>query len=207
MSLIAPRVVLTNGGTDTPPGFGDAWTDPRGMYLAGAVASQVWNHLGWPGQIIPTGTVFTSGPGESIGGTPPIDVAFIEGNVGWRRHSEGHTPRPDWPAFMQLASRYFNDNRPVVAPSQRFTLGAGPVNVVGKVRATDADGDPLGNWQITGGSGAGKFAIDRGTGEITIADPRSPHRAHVGCYTLKVIVDDGRLASREEVITIDVPKC
>ena len=59
MSLIAPRMVMTNGGTDTPPGNGDAWQDPRGMYLAGALSSPVWEFLGWPGQIIPEGTVFT----------------------------------------------------------------------------------------------------------------------------------------------------
>jgi hypothetical protein len=205
MSLVAPRVVLTNGGTDTPPGFGDAWTDPRGMYLAGAVSSQVWNHLGWPGQLIPAGTVFTSGPGESIGGTPPVDVAFIDGTVGWRRHHEGHTPIPDWPAFMLLAARHFNDNRPVVRPSQRFTLGDRRGDVVGTVRATDADNGPLGNWQITGGSGAGKFVIDRGTGEIRIAHARSLDRAHATRYTLAVIVDDRKLASRPEVVTIDVP--
>jgi len=29
-----------------------AWTDPRGMYLAGAVSSRVWEHLGWPFLIV-----------------------------------------------------------------------------------------------------------------------------------------------------------
>jgi hypothetical protein len=212
MSLVAPRIIFTNGGTDIPPGFGDAWTDPRGMYLAGAVSSVVWNHLGWPGQIIPEGTVFTSGPGESIGGTPPIDVAFIEGTIGWRRHHEGHTPAPDWPSFLQMVSRHFTDNRPVVTSGQRFTLGEGPVNVVGTVRATDADNDTLGNWQITGGRRAGAFAIDRdafaidrGTGEITIANARSLDLVETDGYTLTVTVDDGKLASTAEVVTIDVP--
>jgi hypothetical protein len=204
MALIAPRVVMTSGGTDIPPGFGDAWTDPRGMYLAGAVSSQVWSHLGWPGQIIPAGTVFTSGPGESIGGTPPVDVAFIDGTVGWRRHHEGHTPIPDWPTFMLLAARHFNDNRPVVTPSQRFTLRDRRVNTVGTVQATDADHDPLGNWQITGGSGARRFAINRSTGEITIANARSLDREHERSYTLTVIVDDRKLVSKEEVVVIDV---
>jgi hypothetical protein len=205
MSLVAPRIVLTNGGTDTPQGFGDAWTDPRGMYLAGAVSSAVWNHLGWPGQIIPQGTVFTSGPGESVGGTPPVDVAFIDGTIGWRRHHEGHTPAPDWPSFLQLVSRHFTNNRPVVTPAQRFTLGDGPVNVVGTVQATGADNDALANWQITGGRRVGAFVIDRGTGELTIANARSLDLADTASYRLTVIVDDGKLASKEEVVTIDVP--
>ena len=32
MSLIAQRAVMTNGGTDTPKGNGDAWQDPRGLF-------------------------------------------------------------------------------------------------------------------------------------------------------------------------------
>jgi hypothetical protein len=203
MALIAPRVVLTSGGTDIPPGFGDAWTDPRGMFLAGAISSQVWNHLGWPGQIIPAGTVFTSGPGESIGGTPPVDVAFIDGTVGWRRHREGHTPVPDWPTFMLLTSRHFNDSRPVVTPAQHFTLH-GRDRVVGTVQATDADHDTLGNWQITGGTGAGTFAINRSTGEITVEHASALEREHASRHALTVIVDDRKLTSKEEVVTIDV---
>jgi hypothetical protein len=204
MSLIAPRVVLENGGTDTPPGLGDAWTDPRGMYLSGALSSPVWNLLGWPGQIISPGTVFTSGPGESIGGTPPIDVAFIDGTIGWRRHHEGHTPAPDWPYFMQLTARHFDDNRPVVAPGQRFIVRPQETGVVGRVRATDADGDQLGNWQITGGTGVGRFTIDRDTGEIRIASPRAFEREHDHNFTLAVVVDDRKLTSKPEVVSIQV---
>jgi hypothetical protein len=199
LSLVAPRVVLTNGGTDVPPGFGDAWTDPRGMYLSGAVSSQVWELLGWPGQIIPPGTAFTSGPGESIGGTPAIDLAFIDGTVGWRRHHEGHTPNPDWPAFVELTARHFNRTRPVVAPGQRFTVGRGR-REVGTVQAADPGGAALGNWQITGGSGAQAFAIDRSSGRITVRD----HRAlgHVGSHTLTVVVDNRALTSKAEVVLI-----
>ncbi|MCA1836449.1 MAG: hypothetical protein LC721_09025, partial [Actinobacteria bacterium] len=156
-----------------------------------------------PGLIIPEGTVFTSGPGESIGGTPPIDVAFIDGTMGWRRHHEGHTPNPDWPAFMQLTARHFDDDRPVVPPGQRFTLGDGPAGVVGTVRATGAG--PLGNWQITGGTGAGAFAIDRGTGRIVVTDLRDCDLVHRNDFTLTVIVDDRKLASSAQTVTIDVP--
>jgi len=205
MALIAPRVVMTAGGMDVPPGFGDAWTNPRGMYLAGAVSSEVWEHLGWPGQIIPEGTVFTSGPGEAPGGTPPVDVSFIEGTVGWRRHSQGHTPIPDWPSFMELTARHFTDNRPVVTPGQRFRLGEGRPNTVGTARATDADGDPLGNWQITGGTGVGRFTIDAGTGEIRIGNARHIDFTHTRNYTLSVVVDDRRLTSAGETVTIEVP--
>lgn len=101
--------------------------DPRGMYLAGAVSSEVWEFLGWKGQTIPPGTVFTTSSSytypaacaanttsgrsvcdpsaESVGGTPPIDVPFIDGTVGWRRRKEGHTDAPDWPTFALFANR------------------------------------------------------------------------------------------------------
>jgi len=199
MSLVAPRVVMTAGGEDIPPGFGDAWTDPRGMYLSGAVATPVWDLLGWPGLVIPGGTEFTSGPGESIGGTPPVDVAFIDGTIGWRRHHEGHTPVPDWPSFMTLMARHFSGSRPVVTPGQRFRLGAGPV--VGTIAATGSG--PLGNWQVTGGTGVGRFAVSRGTGQITAAHARPAGHRRPPRYTLTVIVDDRKLTSSEETVVID----
>ena len=63
MALVAPRAIMTNGGTAaTTPGNGDEWQDPRGMYLTGALSGPVWEVLGWPGQVIPVGTPFTSNP-------------------------------------------------------------------------------------------------------------------------------------------------
>jgi hypothetical protein len=204
-SLIAPRAVFATNGTDTPPGFGDAWADPRGCFLSGLLASPVWNLLGWPGQVIPEGTVFTSGPDESIGGTPPFNIAFIDGAVGWRRQIEGHTPVPNWPTFAQMAARHLNDSRPVVRPPQPFTLGEGPANVVGELQATDADGEAPGNWQIKGGGGAYKFAIDPQSGQITIADAAAIDYMNVDSYTLIVMVSDGKLPSKDEVVTINIP--
>lgn len=206
MSLIAPRVVMENGGTDTPPGFGDAWTDPRGMYLSGALSSPVWNLLGWPGQVIPPGTVFTSGPGESIGGTPPIDVAFIDGTVGWRRHHEGHTPDPDWSFFLQLAARHFDASRPVVTPGQHFTVHPQGTRVIGRVQAAGTAGDRLGNWQIVGGTGADSFAIDPNTGEVTLSDEREVAQAFGHGFTLTVVVDNRKLTSQPEIVTIQASR-
>jgi hypothetical protein len=102
---VAPRIVFMNGG-NTP---GDAWQDPRGMYLAGANAAPVYELLGRPGLVIPEGTVFTSGAGEPIGGTPPFAVPFIDGHVGFRRQTEGHVDSPGWPSYVLMSSRFFND--------------------------------------------------------------------------------------------------
>jgi hypothetical protein len=218
LSLIAPRAVMTNGGTDTPQGNGDAWQDPTGMFLTGKYASPAWEFLGWMGQVIPAGTLFTSpglpgastcvtcGPAESVGGTPPFDVAFTDGTVAYRRHSPGHTDVPDWPTFAQWASRYLNDGRPVIAPGQSFTLGEDTANNVGIVTATDPDsGDTLQSWQVKGGTGAYKFTIDPNTGNVIVADASGIDFANTPSYTLTLFVGDGKLPSHDEVVTINIP--
>ena len=214
-SLVAPRAIFVTNGTDTPAGVGDAWADPRGCFLSGKLASPVWELLGWPGQVIPPGTVFTSpgaglpglpataGPAESTGGTPPFDVAFINGTVGWRRQKEGHTPTPNWPTFALFASRYLRDSRPVVAGAS-FTLPDLPATTVGALQASDAESDPLSNWQVTGGTGAYKFQVDRETGAITIQD-RLALDVSATSYDLSVIVSDGKRASKPQTVTIMIP--
>jgi hypothetical protein len=223
MSLIAPRAVFTNGGTENSNGNADAWQDPRGMYLAGKISSPVWEFLGWPGQVIPPGTVFTTDPStvyppagapanhqgyrlidESHGGTPPFNVAFIDGTVGYRRHAEGHTDGPGWPTFALFASRFLKDQRPVVTAGQAFTLPAIGTSALGRVQATDGDGEPLGDWQVTGGTGAYKFLVDRDTGAITVSD-RLALDVNTRSYELSVIVGDGKLASHRQGVTIQVP--
>jgi len=217
MSLIAPRAVMTNGGTDTPQGNGDAWQDPTGMFLTGKYGSPAWEFLGWKGQIIPQGTLFTSpgdpgprtcvtcGPAEAVNGTPPFDVAFTDGTVAYRRHSPGHTDTPDWPTFAQWGARYMNDVRPVIAPGQSFTLGDAPAGTAGNVSATDPDSDPLQSWQVKGGTGAYKFTVAPDTGEIEIADLKGVDLLKASSYTLVLITGDGKLPSHDETVTITVP--
>jgi len=207
MALVAPRAIMTNGGTDTPfHGYGDAWQDPRGMYLAGTMSGPVWELLGWPGQVIPPGTVFTSNPtpynsGESIGGTPPFDTAFIDGTVGYRRHTQGHTDTPEWPVFVTFASKYLNDVRPVITPGQSFKLSSPWSDIVGKVKGTPGGGGPLQNWQIKGGNGAYIFDIDQKTGLITVADRGG---LDPGTYSLTLMASDGILPSHDQTVTITV---
>jgi hypothetical protein len=203
ISLIAPRAVMTNGGTS-----GDSWQDPRGMYLSGALAGPVWQLLGWPGQVIPQDTVFTRNPtgygttsDESIGGTPPINVAFIDGTVGYRRHSQGHTDQPDWPVFVTFASKYLNDVRPVITAGQTFTMPASS-NTVGIVSGIPGGAGSFKNWQIKGGTGANLFDIDPNSGTITISD-RSLLNGSSSSYTLTLMTSDGVLPSHDAVITIN----
>jgi hypothetical protein len=179
------------------------------MFLAGEFASPAWELLGWKGQVIPKGTVFTSNPtpynsGESIGGTPPFDTAFVDGTVGYRRHVQGHTDVPEWPVFVQFAAKYLNDTRPVIAPGQTFTVKEGWGRTLGPVRGTPGGGGPLENWQIKGGTGAYAFSIDRDRGVISLANPGrlTPHQ---GSYTLVLMASDGILPSHDTTVTITVP--
>lgn len=218
LALIAPRAVMTNGGTDTPQGNGDAWQDPTGMYLTGKFGSPAWEFLGWKGQVIPAGTPFTSpgvpgastcvicGPAEAVNGTPPFDVAFTDGTVAYRRHSPGHTDTPDWPTFAQWAARYMNDGRPVITSGQSFTLGEAPAGTIGVVKGTDPDyGDTLQSWQVKGGTGAYKFTVDSDTGEIEIADVKGIDFWSASSYTLTLMTGDGKLPSHDETVTINIP--
>ncbi len=205
-ALLAPRAIFVTNGTDTPPGNGDAWADPRGTFLSGQLASPVWNLLGWKGQIIPEGTVFTSGIDESIGGTPPFNVAFIDGTIGWRRQIEGHVSAPNWPSFMEFASRFLNDNRPVIVAGQSFALDGGQKNILGKIAASDPDTtDTIGSWQVKGGSGAKIFAVDPNTGAISLEKWHRVDFANITEFTLTVFAGDGKRPSKDAQVTIPVP--
>jgi len=39
---------------------------------------------------------------------PPIGRALMDGDLAFRQHSFGHTPAPNWPAFLDFASRYLH---------------------------------------------------------------------------------------------------
>lgn len=205
-ALLAPRAIFVTNGTDTPPGNGDAWADPRGTFLSGQLASPIWNLLGWKGQIIPDGTVFTSGIEESIGGTPPFNVAFIEGTVGWRRQIEGHTSVPNWPTFAEFAARYLKDNRPEIVGGQSFSIDGGQKNVVGTVAASDPDlDDDVGSWQIKGGTGAKLFEINPATGAISLGKWHRIDFVNTSEYSLTVMAGDGKRPSKDAEVKITIP--
>lgn len=209
-ALIAPRAVFVTNGTDTPAGFGDAWADPRGCYLSGKLASPVWELLGWPGQVIPPGTIYTDTlPDwqihESIGGTPMFNKAYTAGTVGWRRQIEGHTPVPNWPSFAAFAARYLNDERPQVLPYQFFVLGDHPADILGLLQARDPDPwDYIQDWQVKGGTGAYKFRVEPGSGVLRIGDASAIDFSQ-SSYSLVVMAGDGKLPSHDQTVTIMIP--
>ncbi|MGE0127903.1 MAG: acetylxylan esterase [Blastocatellales bacterium] len=91
VALCAPRPVFISSGSVN----GDGWVDAKGMFLAAAGAGPVYKLLGK----------------KDMGTTefPPIETGLMDGDVAFRQHSAGHTPRPNWPTFLTFASRYFKN--------------------------------------------------------------------------------------------------
>ena len=94
IALCAPRPVFIGGGATK----GDGWADAQGMFMAAAAASPVYELLGKKG----LGTITF----------PPIETPLIEGDIAFRQHSGGHTPAPNWPTFIDFASRYLKNKAP-----------------------------------------------------------------------------------------------
>jgi hypothetical protein len=90
IALAAPRPLFIGAGN---PDKGDAWVDPRGMFMAAVAASPVYRLLGK--RALDT-TEF-----------PPIETPLTAGELAYRQHAGGHTSYPNWPTFLDFAARYF----------------------------------------------------------------------------------------------------
>jgi hypothetical protein len=88
VALCAPRPVFIGSGQN-----GDGWVDPKGMFLAAVHAGPVYKLLGK----------------KDLGAIefPPVETTLTSGDIAFRQHSGGHTPGPNWPTFLEFASRYF----------------------------------------------------------------------------------------------------
>ena len=91
IALLAPRPVLITGATQDP------WSDPRGEFLAAVGAGPVYRLLGK----------------RDLGTTemPMPNVALVAGEVAFREHVGAHTDLPDWPVFLEFASKYLKAPR------------------------------------------------------------------------------------------------
>src|SRR4051794_33514735 len=70
----------------------DGWVDAKGSFLAGVGAGRVYQLLG------------KKEPG--VRDFPTIETTLIDSDVGFRQHTSGHTPAPNWPVFITFADRY-----------------------------------------------------------------------------------------------------
>lgn len=82
IALRAPRPLFVTSGVAEK---GDAWVDPRGMWLAAQAAQPVWALLG----------------GETPSGEMPAPGSEAQAPypLGWYQHEEGHVPWPAYEAF------------------------------------------------------------------------------------------------------------
>jgi len=97
IALCAPRPVFVGAGLSAknePGKPGDGWADARGMFLAEVAAGPVYRLLGK----------------KDLGTKefPAVETALIDGDLGFRQHGGGHTPAPNWPAFLDFAGRYLH---------------------------------------------------------------------------------------------------
>ncbi len=92
LALAAPRPVFIGAGTE-----GDQWVDPQGSFTVAREAGRVYELLDVEG-------IRYSGEGY-----PPVNTAVMEGNLAYRRHSGGHTPAPNWEAFIEFWGRYIGE--------------------------------------------------------------------------------------------------
>ncbi len=78
---------------------------------------------------------------------------------------------------------------------------------VGRVIATDEDNDPL-SYSVTAGNTGNVFAMNSGTGEITLKDSSQLDYENAAVYTLTVQVSDGtNTASAEITVNILAASC
>ena len=91
VALCAPRPVFISSGSPKVEG---QWVDAKGMFLGGVYAGPVYKLLGKKD----LGTMEM----------PPIEIPLMDGDIAFRQHSGGHTTGPNWPYFIELASRYFD---------------------------------------------------------------------------------------------------
>jgi hypothetical protein len=90
IALCAPRPVFISSGSPKNEG---QWVDAKGMFLGGVYAGPVYKLLGKKD----LGTMEF----------PPMETPLTDGEIAFRQHSGGHTTGPNWPTFINWASRYF----------------------------------------------------------------------------------------------------
>ncbi len=86
VALCAPRPIFLSAGA-----AGDGWVDAKGTFLAGVGAAPVYALFGKKG----------------LGTTefPATETSLVEGEIAFRQHAGGHIDGPNWPIFLDFASR------------------------------------------------------------------------------------------------------
>lgn len=96
IAACAPRLCFVSHGVVER---GDAkWIDQRGSWMAGVLATPVYELLGKRGFETTTGDYLT----EPM---PPVGK-LVGGELAWRQHDGGHEMTPNWAPFFEWVDRY-----------------------------------------------------------------------------------------------------
>lgn len=98
IAMAAPRPVFISCGSPLVEG---TWVDDKGQFMAEVAAGPVYELLGKRGL--------------GVMEMPPIGTALIDGDLAFRQHEGPHTDLPNWPAFLEFASRYMSEPGPAPA--------------------------------------------------------------------------------------------
>jgi hypothetical protein len=100
IAMCAPRPTFISCGSENVEG---TWLDDKGMFMATALASPVYELLGKKGL--------------NTDQMPPEGTPLLDGDLAWSQHHGGHTDGPNWPNFINFASKYFKTVPMNPAPS------------------------------------------------------------------------------------------
>jgi hypothetical protein len=98
IAMAAPRPVFISCGSPLVEG---TWVDDKGQFMAEVAAGPIYELLGKRGL--------------GVAEMPPIGTALIDGDLAFRQHEGPHTDLPNWPAFLEFASRYLSEAHPAHA--------------------------------------------------------------------------------------------
>lgn len=113
IALCAPRPCFISTGSVA--GGDPHWIDARGSFMAGVLASPVYELLGAEG----FGT-----PGDYLNAPMPPVNTLIGGELAWRQHDGGHEVGPNWPYFFDWVVTYIT--APPTATSHDSAGVSGP---------------------------------------------------------------------------------
>ncbi|ACB76648.1 GDSL-type esterase/lipase family protein [Opitutus terrae] len=122
--------------------------------------------------------------------------------LGPREPANDHAPPPTGDPSA-LRPVYSPSTSPPFVPAQSLAVPVGATSgkVVGTVQAIDPDAGEVGDWLITGGTGAGVFAVNANTGQLTVA---AGPLAAGSSYTLSLSTRNGFGRSAAGTVTVRV---
>ncbi len=111
------------------------------------------------------------------------------------------------PSIISIEITDYNDNNPVITPSQVFSINENAFNnsTIGTVSAFDIDEiSILENWMISSGNVDNIFSINSTTGTLRVQDSTNLNYESATSHQLTITVSDGMHVSNPEIIMIEI---